>query len=42
MPVIDLYDALSNRPDLFPDKIHPNAKGAELIARTIQDALLGQ
>lgn len=42
IPVIDLYDALSNRPDLFPDKIHPNAKGAALIAKTIQDALLGQ
>ena len=40
IPIIDLYYALGNRPDLFPDKIHPNAKGAELIARTVQDALL--
>jgi len=41
-PVIDLYSALSNRPDLFPDKIHPNAQGAELIAKTIKSALLGE
>jgi acyl-CoA thioesterase-1 len=40
LAVIDLYDALSNRPDLFPDKVHPNAKGAELIAHTIESALV--
>lgn len=40
LAVIDLYDALSNRPDLFPDKVHPNAKGAELIAHTIELALM--
>jgi len=39
-PVIDLYDALSNRPDLFPDKIHPNAAGALLMAQTIEGALM--
>lgn len=38
-PIIDLYEALSNRPDLFPDKVHPNAAGAQLIARTIESAL---
>jgi acyl-CoA thioesterase I len=37
---IDLYTALSGRPDLFPDNIHPNAAGAALIARTIQGAIL--
>lgn len=41
IPLIDLYDALSQRPDLFPDKIHPNAAGAALIARTVKGALLG-
>ena len=40
IPVIDLYDTLSNRPDLFPDKIHPNAAGALLMAQTIEGALL--
>jgi acyl-CoA thioesterase I len=40
LPVIDLHTALSNRPDLFPDKIHPNASGASLMAKVIQDAML--
>jgi lysophospholipase L1-like esterase len=40
LPVIDLYAALANRPSLFPDKIHPNAAGAALIAQTIHDALV--
>jgi acetyl esterase/lipase len=33
--VIDLYTALSNRADLFPDKVHPNVAGAGLIAKTV-------
>ncbi len=33
--LIDLYGALSDRPELFPDGIHPNADGAELIAETV-------
>lgn len=37
---VDLYTALSGRPDLFPDNIHPNAPGAALIAVTLQGALL--
>ena len=40
LAVIDLYDALSNRPELFPDKVHPNAAGAALIAHTIELALI--
>lgn len=40
LPVIDLHTALSNRPELFPDKIHPNAAGASLMAKTIHDAML--
>lgn len=40
LPVIDLYTALANRPSLFPDKIHPNAAGAALMAQTIHDALV--
>ena len=35
LPVINLYKALSGKPKLFPDKIHPNAAGAEVMAKTI-------
>jgi lysophospholipase L1-like esterase len=37
---VDLYTALSRRPDLFPDMIHPNAAGAALIAKTLHGAIL--
>jgi lysophospholipase L1-like esterase len=33
--IIDLYAPLSGKPELFPDKIHPNAAGAKLMAETI-------
>jgi acyl-CoA thioesterase-1 len=39
--IIDLYTALSGRSDLFPDGIHPNAEGAEIMARTILYAIIG-
>jgi len=42
LPVIDLHAALNNRPELFPDKIHPNAAGAALMAKTICAALTGK
>lgn len=42
VPIIDLYDALSNRADLFPDKVHPNADGAALIAHTVYTAIVGR
>jgi lysophospholipase L1-like esterase len=42
LPIIDLHFALGNRPELFPDKIHPNAEGAALMAKIVGDALLGQ
>ena len=41
-PVIDLYEALSDKPELFPDRIHPNAAGARLMAETIYTALTGR
>jgi len=41
LPVINLYAALSNQPDLFPDQIHPNAAGARVMARTVYVALTG-
>jgi lysophospholipase L1-like esterase len=39
VPVIDLNDALTGYPEMFPDKIHPNAAGATLMARTIFQAI---
>lgn len=42
LPVIDLHSALSGRPELFRDRIHPNAEGARLIAETVKIALVGK
>ena len=39
--VIDLYTALSGKAELFPDKVHPNADGAAVIAKTVFLALTG-
>jgi acyl-CoA thioesterase I len=40
-PVFDLYTALEDHGDLFPDGIHPNAEGAGLMAEFIAPFLLG-
>ena len=37
--MIDLNDALSGHPEMFPDKIHPNAAGATLMAKTVYQAI---
>ena len=37
--LIDLYAPLAARPDCFTDGVHPNAAGAEVIARTVYKAL---
>lgn len=39
LPTIDLYTALSGKALMFPDKIHPNAAGAKVIAETVAKAL---
>ena len=39
VPVIDLNDALLGKPEMFPDGVHPNAAGAELMARTVVEAI---
>lgn len=39
VPVIDLNDALTGHPEMFPDKIHPNAAGAKLMALTVFQAI---
>jgi len=41
-PVINLYQALDGRGDLFPDQIHPNAQGAGIMAQTIYTTLTGR
>jgi lysophospholipase L1-like esterase len=42
IPVIDLYGPLSDKPELFPDQIHPNAEGANDIAGVIYTVLTGR
>jgi len=37
--VIDIYSVLSNKKSLFPDKIHPNKKGARLLAQKVYQAI---
>lgn len=38
-PLIDVYRALDGKSTLFPDNVHPNAQGAQLIAQTVATAL---
>jgi len=33
--IIDIYSVLSNKKELFPDKIHPNKEGARLLAEKV-------
>lgn len=40
-PLIDLYEPLHVRPNLFPDFLHPNAEGARILAQTVREALTG-
>lgn len=40
LPTIDLYAALSGKEAMFPDKIHPNAAGAKVLAETVAKALV--
>ena len=39
--LIDLYEPLHCRPDLFPDALHPNPEGAKILAKTVYSALTG-
>jgi len=36
---IDVFSALTNHGDLFPDGVHPNAFGAKIIAETVYDVI---
>jgi lysophospholipase L1-like esterase len=40
--VIDVYAALSGKPEMFPDTVHPNNAGARLIAATVYQAVIGK
>ena len=37
--IIDLYTPLSNKQNLFPDFVHPNAKGLKIIAKEVFNAI---
>lgn len=39
VPVVDLYAALKDSADAFPDGVHPNAAGAKIIAETVAEAI---
>ena len=36
---IDMHAPLAGHPEWFPDHLHPNAQGAEVISRTVADAI---
>ena len=40
--IIDLHAALLHKPELFPDRVHPNTAGAALIAQIVATALTGK
>lgn len=42
VPIIDLHSALSDKAEMFPDEIHPDAEGAKLMAEAICHALTGR
>lgn len=37
--LIDLHQKLFNRPDLFPDALHPTKEGATILAKTVYGAI---
>jgi len=39
--LIDFYTPLKDRPDLLPDNLHPEARGAAMLAETVFSALTG-
>jgi acyl-CoA thioesterase I len=40
--IIDMYAALKDKPELIPDKVHPNAEGAAEMAKAAQAVLTGK
>lgn len=41
VPVIDLYTELGGKAELFPDGVHPDARGAQVMAGAIARSLVG-
>ncbi|MEN8772080.1 MAG: GDSL-type esterase/lipase family protein [Akkermansiaceae bacterium] len=39
LKIIDVYSALEGKDDLIPDTVHPNTRGATLIAKAVTDAI---
>jgi len=37
--IIDIYNVLSNKKELFPDGIHPNIEGARQLAQTVYQTI---
>lgn len=42
LDIIDMHAALADKPQLIPDRVHPNAAGAGVMARTAYAALTGK
>jgi acyl-CoA thioesterase I len=40
--IIDMYAALKDKPELIPDKVHPNAEGAKKMAEAAHAVLVGK
>ncbi len=40
--LVDMNAAFAGKSELLPDKVHPNAEGASLMARTVYSALTGK
>lgn len=40
--VIDIHEALRRKPELLPDRVHPNTEGAAVMAQTVYTALTGK
>ena len=39
LSVIDLHTAMGGMPELFPDRIHPNEKGAQVMAKAVYQSI---
>jgi len=39
--VIDVHSAFEGHADLLPDRVHPNAQGAGILAKTVDQGLVG-
>jgi lysophospholipase L1-like esterase len=39
LPLINVYTPLLNHPEYFPDGVHPNSEGAQVIANIIYNAI---